>query len=290
MKKYFFGSYFKLQSKQKTLSLIPSYSKVGKKYMAHLQIITHNNSYMLDFPFSSYEKGKGFNVRINDNIFNTNGIKLNIDNENLKISGDIKFNFINKLKKNIMGPFKYIPFLECVHSVHSISHSINGKIYLNGEEFNFDDSLCYIEGDRGRSFPNVYIWTEALFSDGSLMLSIADIPFGLFHFTGIIGFVNYNNKTIILGTYNRAKPIKVKSDEIIVKKGKYKLIIKILNYNSYSLKAPNMGQMDRIIKESAECKVRYIFMHKDDIIFDKVLDNASLEYEYRKDREFDRSK
>lgn len=280
MKKYFFGSYFKLQSKDKILSLIPSYSKVNNKYLAHLQIITDNNSYMLDFPFKEYKRGKGFNVRINDNIFNNEGIKLNIDNESLKISGDIRFNSINKLKKNIMGPFKYIPFLECVHSVYSIKHSINGYINLNGEKYDFSDSLCYIEGDRGRSFPSRYIWSQALFNEGSIMLSIANIPFGLFHFTGIIGFVNYNGKTIRIATYNNAKPIKIRKNEIIVKRRKYKLILKVIDNNAYALKAPKSGNMDRIIKESAKCTIRYIFMRNNDIIFNELINDASLEYEY----------
>jgi hypothetical protein len=179
-----------------------------------------------------------------------------------------------------MGPFKYIPFLECVHSVYSIKHSINGYINLNGEKFDFNDSLCYIEGDRGRSFPNRYIWSQALFDRGSIMLSIANIPFGLFHFTGIIGFVNYNGKTIRIATYNNAKPIKIRKNEIIVKRGKYKLILKVIDNNAYALKAPKSGNMDRIIKESAKCTIRYIFMKNNDIIFDESINDASLEYEY----------
>ena len=125
--------------------------------------------------------------------------------------------------------------MQCIHSVSSIKHEINGKLYLNGEEYDFTDSYSYIEGDRGRSFPSVYIWNQALFNYGSIMLSVADIPFGLFHFTGIIGFVNYKGKTHVLATYNRAKALKIKKDEIIIKQGKYKLILKLLNENSHKL-------------------------------------------------------
>ena len=74
MKKYFFGSYFKLQSKDKTLALIPSYSRIGKKYIGSLQIITHNNSYVLDYPYELYKRGKKFDVKLDSNIFNKDGI------------------------------------------------------------------------------------------------------------------------------------------------------------------------------------------------------------------------
>ncbi len=290
MSKYFFGSYFKLQSKDKTLALIPSYSKVNKEYLASLQIITHNNSYILSFPFSEYEKGKGFNVRIKNNVFNENGIKLDIDTDEIKLNGKIRFDSINKLNKNIMGQFKLIPFLQCIHSVHSIKHKINGKLYLNDEEYDFTDSLCYIEGDRGRSFPSVYLWSQALFDNGSIMLSVADIPFGLFHFTGVIGFVNYNGKTIRFGTYNNAKPIKITKNEIIIKKGKYRLILEVLSNNSYALKAPLKGEMTRIIKESAECQIQYTLLYKNDIIFKELVNNSSFEYEYDNIHEIDKTK
>lgn len=280
MKKYFFGHYFKLQSNTETIALIPSYSRIGKNYYAYLQIITKDKSYVEDFNYSEYKRGKGFNVQIGNNIFNEDGIKLNI-NGDVKLSGNIDFVELNKLKGSIMGPFNYIPFMECKHMVKSIKHRINGKLYLNDKEYNFDDSYCYIEGDKGRSFPKEYTWTHALFNNGSIMFSIAKIPFGLFNFTGIIGFINYNGKTKKFGTYNFTKVIKLTEEEIIIKKGKYKLYINLIKENDYPLKAPTLGKMDRIIKESAECIIKYKYTFKDKIIFDETVNNASFEYEYK---------
>lgn len=290
MKKYFYGHYFKLQSNNSTIAFIPSYSRVGNKYVASIQIITNDCAYVIDYDYKDYKRGKGFEVSIGNNHFTKEGIILDIDKDNVKLKGEIKFGEFNKLKHDIMGPFKYIPFMECRHQVVSIKHKISGILNLNGKELNFYDSYGYIEGDRGRSFPKVYSWSEALFDNGSIMLSIADIPFGLFHFTGIIGFVNYNNKTKIISTYNHAKAIKIKDGEIIIKQGKYKLYITSLERNEHPLKAPNLGKMDRIIKESAECKVRYKYMKGNEIIFDNEVNNASMEYEYIEKYEFDKSK
>ncbi|MBQ9900169.1 MAG: hypothetical protein IJM36_03450, partial [Acholeplasmatales bacterium] len=69
--------------------------------------------------------------------------------------------------------------------------------------------------------------------------------------------INYNGKTIIIATYKRAKILKIKDEEVIIKQGKYRFTVKLIKKNSFDLKAPKLGQMDRIIKESAECVVSY---------------------------------
>ena len=68
-------------------------------------------------------------------------------------------------------------------------HSVSGSIWVNGREYSFEDGRGYWEGDRGRSFPKKYVWTQCSFPDGSLMLSAADIPLAGIHFTGVIGNV-----------------------------------------------------------------------------------------------------
>ena len=289
MKKYFYGHYFKLQSKDNTIALIPSYSKYNNEYKSSLQIITSNESYLISYKYDEYEKYKGFEVKIGSNIFNKDGIILNIDRDDLKVEGKIEFKEFKKLNSNIMGPFKFIPFMECVHEVVSIKHRVNGYIKINGINYEFnDDSYGYIEGDKGRSFPSVYIWTHANLKSGSIMLSVADIPFGLFHFTGLIGFIYHDNKIIRLGTYYFARALKISDNEVIIKQGKYKLFIKLIKRNEFPLKAPIVGKMDRIIKESAECIVEYKLLKNDIIIFQEVVNNASMEYEYTKNKEFNK--
>ena len=66
-----------------------------------------------------------------------------------------------------------------------------GRMKINGNDYVFENAVGYWEGDSGVSFPKEYLWTQVAFNGGSLMLSVADIPFGLFNFTGIIGVINY---------------------------------------------------------------------------------------------------
>ena len=107
-----------------------------------------------------------------------------------------------------MGPFHYIPFMQYKHSVISMKHIVNGTLTINNENYVFKNDLGYIEGDRGFSFPKQYAWTHCFFNDGSLMLSVADIPFGLFHFTGSISVILLNDKEYRFATYLGAKAIK----------------------------------------------------------------------------------
>jgi len=280
MSKYFYGHYFKLQSASNTIAFIPSYAKVGKAYTASLQVITKDESMVIDFPYEEYLRGDGFEVKIGNSVFNKDGIELDIDREDVRIKGNIRFGELAPLEGSIMGPFNYVPFMECKHVVCSIKHKVSGKIELNGKELVFEDgSYGYIEGDRGRSFPSRYIWTHSLFDEGSVMLSVADIPFGLFHFTGIIGFIKYKDILFRIGTYKFAKVVELTGNSVTVKQGKYILIVKLLEKNAYPLKAPTKGKMERIIKESLYSKVRYVLSIKGEEIINQVSESASMEFE-----------
>lgn len=74
-----------------------------------------------------------------------------------------------------MGPFQFVPFMQCRHSVFSMKHQVNEQITINGQIYKFKNGIGYMEGDRGYSFPKQYIWMQCCFNDGSLMLSVADI-------------------------------------------------------------------------------------------------------------------
>lgn len=77
---------------------------------------------------------------------------------------------------------------------------VNGKLLLNGKKYKFDDAVGYWEGDKGRSFPKEYLWTQSSFINGSLMLSVAEIPMLGTHFTGVIGVVFWNGRVYRFAT------------------------------------------------------------------------------------------
>jgi hypothetical protein len=109
----------------------------------------------------------------------------------MDLSGDLRYTAPARPRSDIMGPFSFLP-MECRHSVFSMRHGVSGTLRLNGRLLDFEGGTGYIEGDRGRSFPKRYLWTQCSFPEGALMLSVADIPFAGARFTGIIGFVYMN--------------------------------------------------------------------------------------------------
>ena len=281
MRDYFCGWYFKSQSKEKTFAVIAAYHSSNKDAKCSLQFITDDGAWNVVYPFDAYKKEReGFSVKIGENAFSEKGLTLCVHEDGLDIDGKLVFGEWTPIKYDIMGPFALVPFMECRHSVLSMYHTVSGKITLNGEEYDFDDSVGYIEGDRGYSFPKVYSWTQCVFNGGSLMLSVADIPFGPFRFTGIIGVIYYNGKEYRIATYLGAKAEKISGGEIVVRQGKATFIAKLIEKHAMPLNAPVGGEMSRTIRESASCKASYKFEIKGETLFDFESDRASFEYEY----------
>ena len=213
-------------------------------------------------------------------MFSNKGIRLNVEADDLTAHGILKFSSLSPIRYDIMGPFQFVPFMQCRHSVFSMKHQVNGQIAINEQIYKFQNGIGYIEGDRGYSFPKQYIWTQCCFNDGSLMLSVADIPLFGFHFTGIIGIILLGGKEYRIATYLGATVKHIGNNSVIVKQGKYTLTAKLIEKNSYPLYAPENGKMSRTIHESASCKAHYRFSDNGKVLCEFTSDMASFEYEF----------
>lgn len=162
----------------------------------------------------------------------------------------------------------------------SMRHRVNGSVCINGEEYLFENALGYIEGDRGRSFPKKYVWTQCFFDGGSLMLSAAEIPFAGLRFTGIICAILFHGKEYRIATYLGARPEKIADGEIVVRQGKYVFSAALVEKNAHPLRAPVNGNMCRTIHESASCRAAYRFEKDGQVLFEFQSDRASFEFEY----------
>lgn len=208
------------------------------------------------------------------------GITLAIDTPNLHAAGAVRFGPFTPIKYDIMGPFQYVPFMQCRHSVFSMRHSVDGALYINGTPYVFRNAIGYIEGDRGYSFPSKYVWTQCSFPNGALMLSIADIPLGGFHFTGVIGIVLLHEREYRLATYLGAKAVKIEDDEIIIQQGRFILTVRPRGQLGHPLSAPVSGDMVRTIHEHPSCRVFYRFEENGVPLLELNAPNAAFEYEY----------
>ena len=184
---YFCGWYFRCQSDKQTLAIIPSVHKTKDSAFCTIQVITDTHAFHVQFPFDDLGEDDD-QIRISNNRFGKSGFSLDIHTPEFHVAGSVHFGAFTPIKYDIMGPFQYIPFMQCRHSVYSMHHRVDGEIQVNGVPYVFENAVGYVEGDRGCSFPKEYAWTQCSFPDGALMLSVAD---GIFYvdpfYTSVFG-------------------------------------------------------------------------------------------------------
>lgn len=296
MKKYFYGKnksgpyfegwYFKCQTREgHSLALIPAFHirKDGQK-SASIQAITENRAWWLEYPVSRFSASDDLlHIKMDGNCFSEDGLLLNIQQQGLSLHGKVHFGPLGPLKSDIMGPFRWIANMECAHSVISMGHALDGSVEVNGHVLDFNGGTGYIEADRGRSFPRDYLWTQCMWDGCSLMLSIATIPLGRFCFTGCICAIMLDGQEYRLATYRGVEIQKWSARGAVLKQGRYRLEVQLLEQSAQPLRAPSDGDMDRIIHESLCAKVRYRFWRDGALIFDHTAANACYEYAEKED-------
>ncbi len=131
-KDYFEGWYFKNTNYKEGISFIPGININNENKKAFIQIITNDASYFTNYDIDDFEfKYNPFCIKIGNNIFSRDSIHIDIsdDYQNLKVNGTIKCSNTkniktNIFKPNIMGPFSYIPHMECNHAILSMKNNI----------------------------------------------------------------------------------------------------------------------------------------------------------------------
>lgn len=275
----FYGWYMKCQSDAQTLAVIPAVYQTEGKRTCSVQVITDEGVFAETFSFEAFRTRNG-NMAIGENRFGRKGMRLSINTPKLYIRGKVDFGPLSPLKYDIMGPFALVPFMECRHSVWSMRHPVHGTMDVNGRKYVFENAWGYWEGDRGRSFPKEYAWTQCCFPDGSLMLSVADIPLAGIHFTGIIGMVLWQGREYRLATYLGARAVKIAKGMIRIVQGNTELEVRLPEYADGRLMAPDHGDMKRTICESVSGRAFYRFRKAGSTLFAFETDAASFEYEY----------
>lgn len=284
MKNFFKGWYFKLQSQKDSIAFIPSFSAdaQGQK-SASIQLVTAGFSDFARYDYDAFFKvSSGFppHIRIGNSEFSASHLKLNFKTKSRLIKGELFLGSLARPKYDIMGPFTYIPFMECRHSVYSMIHSVRGSLQVDEKIYDFSNSIGYIEGDEGRSFPKEYLWTQFISKEFSIMLSVAEIPFAGRCFTGIIGFIYEKGSEIRLATYLGARAEFIGNGKAVIKQGSYTFTAEMLSNGALPLYAPVNGNMSRFIRENVSCSARYELKKDNTLLLCIETDKAGFEYEY----------
>jgi len=269
---YFEGWYFKHVSADsgKAFAVIAGIALSGDSH-SFIQFIEGNSGKTSYFRYELDDfiyNRKRFEVKIGGSFFSGDGIKLDMNNNEYNVSGEIRYTGINKLPKSllrpgIMGWYSFVPAMECNHGIVSTGHTIEGIISTNGVTTDYTGGNGYVEKDWGISFPESWIWLQCNNlgkKDVSLMISVAKIPWKGNWFMGLISFIRVDGRTRILATYNGAKVTKLKrlddsKTEVVISKGALTLAAIITRRGAGTLRAPVMGQMSAAIKESLNSEV-----------------------------------
>lgn len=280
---YFEGWYFKHQSETNAIAFIPgiNFNEQGEKE-AFIQVITRDTSFQISYPYSAFSVCRHKPaVRIGNSIFTDKGIKIDIHDPKIDCSGTIKYAPLTPLKSDIMGPFRFIPFMECNHGIISMKHDLTGSITLNGKKIELSDGTGYIEKDWGTSFQTSYLWVQCnrfIESTCSIMVSIAQIPFAGLHFRGCIGVVLFQGREYCFATYNGVQIVRCSETGFILKQGEYLLEVDMLSRSPQQLFAPQSGVMSRVIRENTSCRARFRLYVGSRLLFDLQSEEAGYEY------------
>jgi len=292
-RRYFEGWYYKVvnKSEDKAFAFIPGISMDENGHQqAFIQILDGKKRTAAYHKFNPTEfqtTADKFEVELANNVFTAENIRLDLPG----IIGELSF--VNQVKwpnkwysPGIMGPYSFVPFMECYHGILSMDHTIDGQLIIDNEIIDFTGGKGYMEKDWGYSFPSAYIWMQTNhFSQPnvSLKASVAKIPWVRSSFVGFIAGLWLNNELIEFTTYNVSQLKKSFVDtykiELILENSKYTLEIKAIRDETTELASPILGFMDGRIDESMTSEINVLLFNKktQKIVFQDTGRNAGLE-------------
>jgi hypothetical protein len=270
---YFEGWYFKLTCAKgtETIAIIPGVSieSTGERH-AFVQIMQGDGlSHWFDLPWESFSFAKDrFEIRVGSCRFTDREIELDLDDGTSRVRGSIALGEpkswpVRALSPGIMGPFRFVPFMECYHGVLSLDHDVAGAIDVDGRRLDFDGGRGYTEKDWGRSFPSAWVWVQSNAFDQagvSLTASIARIPWLGSSFVGSIVGLLADGRLYRFATYTGARLVSLShapgAVEFVLQDRRHRIEIAASGAVPGVLRSPVLGRMIGRVEESLAGTVR----------------------------------
>jgi tocopherol cyclase len=295
-RRYFEGWYFKHVSADfsQSWSFIPGISRGetnGEGY-SFVQAIEGRagKTWWFEYPLNAFEaSNRNLDIRVGANRFSASGISLNLTNESAQFRGELTYGDLDRPPQNIgspgvMGPFSFLPFMECRHGLISLDHRIEGSFEHDGQSVDMAGGRGYIEKDWGSSMPSSWIWTQSNnfpVPGDSFMLSIADIPWLGRRFTGFLCAGRLHGHFIREATYTGARIEGFRLDDheigLSIVRGNSRIEFLATRTQGGSLRAPVKGLLSRRIAESGDAKVALRWTRGDELLFEGEAPLAGLE-------------
>lgn len=305
---FFEGWYVKLidSAEHHRLAVIPGVflnapgDASGEAGHAFVQVLDGRTgqSFYVRYPLESFHAARhGFDLRVGPNRFTVQGVTLDLDAPGLRLRGDIRFETpaprpwpVQLLSPGIMGPFAWIPRMECYHGVISLDHGLAGSLEVNGQTQVFDGGRGYIEKDWGKNFPAAWVWFQTNHFDRlgvCLTASVAVIPWLGHAFGGFIIGLLLDGQLHRFATYTGARITRfaVLPDRVSItvqsgprwRGGRETLELEALRAQGGLLQAPTPTGMDRRIAETLDAAVQVRLLRGGQVVYQGDGRNAGLE-------------
>ena len=302
---YFEGWYFKHSggTDEGVWSFIPGIAlgkEKGSGY-AFVQVIEGKTgkSWWFQYPEEEFHAAEaGLDIQVGKNHFTDKGIEFDLANGESRIRGAFAYGPFSIMKfpfwsPGVMGPFSFMPGMECNHGLVSLDHRVDGRLEVDGRPVSIGDGRGYIEKDWGRSMPEAWIWTQS--NDfprrgDSLMLSVAKIPWFGSSFRGFLCVFSHGGEKHLFTTYNgsRIEALSVTDDKVdcALSRGRGRpgesLEISVTRSQGAKirggiLRAPVAGLLSRRIAEAVDSRLSVRYFRPDSAIYEAESPLAGLE-------------
>ncbi len=262
---FFEGWYYKLvtAAKDQCVVIIPGMScpenKEGNCFIQVGRWPDVNSTKVINYPITTlWQQQSGHEVCIGDSCFSPTNINVDIKDGEKTVTGHVGFNNNKMLKKNVMGPFSYMPKMQCNHCIISMDSDLTGQLTIDDQVIDFNGGKGYIEKNWGKDFPKKHLWIQSNHFDKdikSLTCAVADVPTPIGSMLGFFCILVLNNdKEYRFATYNGAKlsVLSVNGNDIYIEitARNKRLRITADGKEGVQLDAPESGDMVKKLTEN----------------------------------------
>lgn len=268
---YFEGWYYKLvdASEERRYAVIPGIfvGRTPEESQCFVQFMdgATGSVAFYRYPLSAFSGAPdSLDLRVGPNRFTHDAVSLELVSEALTVQGSLQFEGVTpwpatRLSPGIMGPFSWVPAMECYHGIVSLDHAIAGQLRINGETVDLTRGRGYTEKDWGRRFPAAWIWFQSNHFDQvgtSLTASIAQIPWLGLRFPGFIVGLWLDGRLYRFATYTGAHVERLctsdASIEWVLSDRQHRLSMRIARHAPGLLYAPEIADMSGRVGETLQ--------------------------------------
>jgi len=298
--RYFEGWYFKQVSgdRSEIWSFIPGISRGDRAEEGYsfVQAIEGRSgrTWWFQYPLEEFRASTSrLDIRVGKNLFTERGIHLELAGEEASFFGELRYGPFTPLpprllSPGVMGPYAFVPFMECKHGLVSLHHSVEGGFETAGRQVSMGSGRAagrgYIEKDWGSSMPSSWIWMQSnnFEAEGdSFMLSVADIPWLGSAFTGFLCVGSLGGRIVREASYTGARLVDFRLEDgalgLAIERGRHRLEVGAARSRGGLLRAPVKGLLTRRISESVDARIALRWSERGRLLFEGEAPAAGLE-------------